>query len=61
MIISTLEYPMGPGFFIFFTSVDPDGSGGLETFAASTISEDDERTDDIAIAMALIIGGNYDL
>ena len=45
MIISTLEYPMGPGFFIFFTSVDPDGGGGQESFAASVIPEDEKRED----------------
>jgi hypothetical protein len=60
MITSTLEYPMGPGFFIFFTSVDPDPGGGQETFAASTIPEDEKR-EDIALALSLLIGGNYDI
>lgn len=61
MITSTLEYPMGPGFFIFFGSVDDDPGGGQisrikarGTSSVSVLGDDPDKNDE-AIAIALLL------
>lgn len=59
MIIGDLNYPMGPGFFIFFTEEDSAGGqiswqGRAETYPSGLADKDTSQDDLIAISCAIL-------